>query len=137
MSIFDTAKAAANILKEAGKIDEYRTILELLDDLLEKRNKISNLNDEIVVLKQKLTVKDNYIFQNGAYFTKDTSDGPFCPSCYDLSFNAIRIFKWDPKDIYAKCPVCKNDFNITGRSSSQEGMQAMRKYTNSLNKDCF
>jgi hypothetical protein len=137
MSIFETAKAAANILKEAGKIDEYRTILELLDDLLEKRNQISNLNEEILALKQKLTVKNNYIFQNWAYYTKDTNDGPFCPSCYDSNFNAIRIFKSDPKNIHAKCPVCKNDFNITGRSSSQEGLEAMRNCTNSLKKGGF
>ena len=132
MNIFDTAKKAANILKDAGKIEEYRTILDLLDDLLDKRNQIQNLNEEIVSLKQKLSVKEGYIYQNGAYYTKDTNDGPFCPSCYDLNFKAIRIFKADPTDIYAKCPVCKNKFNVTGRSPSKEGLKAMQNYVDKL-----
>ena len=46
MGIYDAAKDAANVLKEAGKIKEYQQILELLEDLLNKQKKINDLEAE-------------------------------------------------------------------------------------------
>ncbi len=82
--------------------------------------------------ENKLEIKNDYTFKNEAYWHQSTDDGPFCPRCYDLDYKVIRIFKPDPENIYAECPVCEKRFNVTGRNSTQEGLQAMKNYTDSL-----
>ncbi|MFA4890887.1 MAG: hypothetical protein WC604_00835 [Candidatus Gracilibacteria bacterium] len=118
MGIYDAAKDAAKILKEAGKIEEYQKILDLIDDLFEKRNEIEKLKEENAKLKDQVKVKDEYIYKNNCYWHKETKDGPFCSRCFDKHKELIRIHPTFIESNLAVCPECKNSANFTGRANS-------------------
>lgn len=96
------------ILKEAGKIDEYQKILELLDDSLKNREKIEELINENKQLKEQLAVAGKIRFENNAYYLEQ--DGPFCMNCYDRDRKLIRLPERPGFDSL-QCPTCKNYFD--------------------------
>ena len=115
MGLYDAAKDAAKILKEAGKIEEYQKILDLIDDSFDKRDKIGKLEIENKELREKLRISDGYEFKNNAYYNKETGDGPYCSRCFDKDKSLIRIISNHVGGNYATCPDCKNYVNFTGR----------------------
>jgi len=117
MGIYDAAKDVANILKEAGKIDEYQKILDLIDDLFEKREKIEKLTKENNELKEQLKVSEEYEFKNNSYWNKKNVDGPFCSRCLDKNKELIRIIPDYLGSNYATCPECKKQVNFTGEEN--------------------
>lgn len=115
MGIFSTAKEVANVLREAGKIEEYKKILDLIDDLFDKSEKIETLEMEKRNLQKQLRIKkDEYTFINNAYYNRQTKDGPFCSHCFDKNTELIRIISNQVRGNYATCPECKNTVNYTG-----------------------
>lgn len=114
MGIYDAAKDAANVLKEAGKIKEFQQILDLLEDLTNKQKKLNDLETENKELKEKLSNKEELEFINNAYYKKSTEEGPYCTRCWDKHRNLIRINKVFSNDDFASCPDCKSQVNITG-----------------------
>ena len=96
------------ILKEAGKIDEYQKILELLDDSLKNRERIEELTSENKRLKEQLAIVKEIRFENNAYYLGQ--DGPFCMNCYDSDKKLIRLPE-RPGFNSLQCPTCKNYFN--------------------------
>jgi len=118
MGLYDAAKDAAKILKEAGKIDEYQKILDLIDDLFDKRERIDRLETENKELREKLKITDEYEFKNNAYYNKETGDGPFCSRCFDKNKELIRIISDQVNGNYATCPECQKQVNFTGRSDT-------------------
>ncbi|MEK7651336.1 MAG: hypothetical protein AAB377_02300 [Patescibacteria group bacterium] len=96
------------IFKEAGKIDEYQKILELLDDSLKNREKIEELTSENKRLKEQLAVARKIRFENNAYYLGQ--DGPFCMNCYDSDKKLIRLPERPGFDSL-QCPTCKNYFD--------------------------
>lgn len=106
MGIFDDLKSAATILKEAGKIEQYRQILEVQGKLLEMQDKIAELEDENKDLKEKLKIKGNLIYKGNAYWINEggKEDGSFCTRCWDKNKETIRL---NPRTRI--CPECKTD----------------------------
>ena len=104
MGIFDDLKSAATILKEAGKVEQYRQILEAQEKLLEMQNKISELEGENRTLKEKLKTKEELKYEGNAYWRMegDRRDGPFCSRCWDKNKDLIRI----NQSTYV-CPECQ------------------------------
>ena len=114
MGIYEAAKGAANVLKEAGKIEEYQKILDLINDLFEKNDEIEKLKSENKILKENIKIKDEYIFKNNCYWHKITDDGPFCQRCLDKDKNLIRIIPTYVGSNNALCNECKAIINYTG-----------------------
>jgi hypothetical protein len=96
------------VLKEAGKIDEYQKILELLDDSLKNREKIEALLNENKQLKEQVAVAREIVFESNAYYLGQ--DGPFCMHCYDDDRKLIRLPERPGFDSLC-CPKCKNYFD--------------------------
>lgn len=115
MGIFDSAKMAADVLKEAGKIEEYRQILELLDKLLELQKRSSDLEIENKILMEKLDIKEKLEYRNNSYWMG--SDGPFCSRCWEKNKDLMRMHHGEG-DNYAHCPECKSGVNFTGRETA-------------------
>ncbi len=109
-------KELYGVFKEAGKIDEYQKILDLLDDSFKNREKIEELINENKQLKERLAIAGKIKFQSNAYYLGE--DGPFCMHCYDNDKKLIRLPKRPGFDSF-QCPKCKNYF-------SQEGMTGPR-----------
>lgn len=109
MGIYDGLKDAAGILKEAGKIEQYRQILEIQEKLLEMQNKISELETENRNLKEKLEIKGQLVFENNAYWLVENGekDGPYCSCCWDDNRKTIRMQPCG-NPAYFSCPKCEN-----------------------------
>ena len=107
MSILDlnNIKGALQI---AGKIEFYPQILEMQEKLLEQQKKILDLENENRELKDKLTLKDNIIFERNAYWIAKGSekDGPFCTKCKDSEDKMVRMRVGKYTFGWANCPNC-------------------------------
>lgn len=110
--MYEAAKDAANILKEAGKIEEYQKILDLLAKLLEMQNKIIELEKENKSLNEKFEIKEKLAYKNNCYWNGE--DGPFCSRCFEKNKDLIRMHH-GVGDNYAHCPECKAGVNFSGR----------------------
>ncbi|MDF1497750.1 MAG: hypothetical protein P1P85_00125 [Patescibacteria group bacterium] len=114
------------ILKEAGKVDEYQKILDLIDDSLkirkendELKKEIEKLKFEIEELSEKKILEDDLKLKDNAYWKKSDGDGPFCTKCFDENGITIRI-PTDQLSFLSNCPKCKNSFNLTGKKGGGE-----------------
>lgn len=114
--MYEAAKDAAKILKEAGKIEEYQKILDLLEKLLEMQNKIIELEKENVNLKGKFEIKEKLIYKNNSYWNGE--DGPFCSRCFEKNKELLRMHPTFLGSNAAKCPECETIVNFTGIKNS-------------------
>lgn len=115
MGVYDVAKDVANTLKEAGKIEEYTKILDLIADCFEYRKKIDELEEQIKILDRRLSIVDEVTFKNNAYWKIVNSDGPYCSRCLDKNKDLIRIIPRNTRTNHAECPECKNSYNFGGK----------------------
>jgi len=111
MSLYDGLKDAATVLKEAQKIEEYKQILEGLDELQARQKKIFDLEAEVKDLKDKLKTKENLKYERNSYFTVDNNDGPFCSHCWDAGEKLVRTHPAG-NPAYHTCPKCKNTVQV-------------------------
>ncbi len=93
MAIFDELKSVASTLQEAGKIEQYRQILDAQKELLEMQKQIADLTSENRELKERLAIKESLIFKDNAYWIEkdNKKDGPFCTCCWDNDKKTIRM----------------------------------------------
>lgn len=108
MAIFDELKSVASTLQEAGKIEQYRQILDAQKELLQMQKTIFDLEEELKHLKEELKLKDSLIFENNFYWTNNEGkkDGPFCSCCWDSDKKTVRVLPLNQS--YSECPKCKN-----------------------------
>lgn len=109
MAIFDELKSIAGVLQEAGKIEQYRQILDAQKELLEMQKQILDLENENKEIKEKLKTQGSLVFENNAYWTvkDDKKDGPYCSCCWDDDRKTIRMQPCG-NPAYFDCPKCKN-----------------------------
>jgi hypothetical protein len=109
MAIFDELKSIAGVLQEAGKIEQYRQILDIIKELLEIQKKNFDLETENRSLKDKLETKNSLVFERNSYWTQngDVKDGPFCTCCWDDHRKTIRMQPCG-NPAYYNCPKCEN-----------------------------
>jgi len=113
MAIFDELRSVANVLQEAGKIEQYKQILETQKKLLEMQKTITDLEIKNRTLKEKLEIKENLFFENNAYWFKQkdgSNDGPFCSRCWDVEKNTVRLQPVTTNPSFHFCPECNKDF---------------------------
>lgn len=83
-------------VKAIKNIAEVTQNLELKNLIIDLKEQITNLREENLLLKSKLSQKEafNMIFEKNAYFNikeDGTKDGPFCSGCWDNDNVAIRL----------------------------------------------
>lgn len=109
MAIFDELKSVAGVLQEAGKIEQYRQILDAQQKLLEMQKRISDLEGENKELSEKLKTQESLVFEKNAYWLEKDGgkDGPYCSCCWDDDKKTIRMQPCG-NPAYFDCPKCKN-----------------------------
>jgi hypothetical protein len=110
MGIFDNLKSIGKVLQEAGKIEQYKQILESVQELLEMQKKIEELENENKNLKEKLEIKEKleYDSENNVYWViKDgKKEGPYCSLCWDDYKKLIHLHNTSQERLWI-CPKCK------------------------------
>lgn len=129
MGIYEGLKDAAGILKEAGKIEQYRQILEVQEKLLEMQRQISELETENKTLKEKLDIKGQLMFENNSYWLVQDGkkDGPYCSCCWDDNRKTIRMQPCG-NPAYFSCPKCENKTVKIYADSSGRGANPLHVY---------
>lgn len=109
MAIFDELKSVASTLQEAGKIEQYRQILDAQKELLQMQKTIADLESDNRQLKEELKMNKSLTFENNCYWTNEDNkkDGPFCSCCWDDNKKTIRMLPCANK-AYFECPKCRN-----------------------------
>lgn len=105
MGVFDELKSVASTLQEAGKIDQYRQILDAQKELLEMQKRIFDLEFENRELKEAINKKKKLINRAEVYYSIEDGkeDGPFCTLCYDVRGKLVRMNYWNEN-----CKKCNN-----------------------------
>ena len=111
-----------------GEFLNPQKILDLIDDLFEKREMIDALSKENNELKEQLKTKGEFTYKNNTYWNKE--DGPYCSACFDDKKRAIRMTT-NPGNYIAECPVCKTRVNYTGHDSKVSYSKAMNDFASS------
>lgn len=117
------------LLKLKAKSDNAELVevtIELRLELSNMRVTLANANDEVAALKgenrslkeeieklKTLKTEEMVLGNDGLYYTKETSDGPFCTRCYDEEQKKIRATKL--KGNFTRlatylCPSCKSHY---------------------------
>lgn len=110
MSLFSELDSLRKLLSEAGKIELYDKIYEILQENLDLQNQIRGLKQNISELENKLKIKESLIFENNMYFfiRGNIKEGPFCSCCWDKDNKLIRLHKLtNSAGDFFICPNCK------------------------------
>lgn len=115
MSLYNFAKDAARVAKEAGNIDLYSQILEIQEKALELQIENQELKETIKNMNENNVIKEKLIVKPNRYFiqTEDMDeDGPFCTACWDNNEKLIRLHSVTQSydSTFYECPVCKKSF---------------------------
>lgn len=90
MSILDSTKEIAELIKKIGNIDLYKKIVDLegeIIDLSREKHKLELKLHEI----EKLTAQEQSMeFRKPFVFKKD-DEQPFCPRCWEVDRKAIHL----------------------------------------------
>lgn len=110
MAIFDELKSVGKVLQEAGKIEQYKQILDALQKLLEMQKRIDELETDNKKLHEEFEVKAKLIPEGNVYWIEesDKRDGPFCTCCWDDERRLIRLHKNGISN-RVSCPKCKTE----------------------------
>lgn len=129
MGAIDLIMSWAKLVQEAGKIDEYKEILNLLDQNKKQQEVIHELKDENKKLKEDLEIKWKIEHKYNFYYLDN--EWPYCSKCWDVDkklVRAIPTYKWSNN---AECPNCKNIHNYTWKQD-ENGWVVTVDYTNYL-----
>jgi uncharacterized Zn finger protein (UPF0148 family) len=118
-----TAIDIAKTLKDSDDLFEKAEIklqlAELISSLADAKMQIAEVQEELITsdkerneLKEKLSLKENLIFERPYYVIKQNdnkNDGPFCQICYDNDNKFIRLHDCNINGAW-NCPVCHQSF---------------------------
>lgn len=126
-------KDLLKLVKEANNIELHEGILEVKGRMLELEEINQQLKKEVSLLEEKLSLKEKLIFDNGVYWiaqdpmSKDKTDTPICPTCYDKNGGVMRLkvqVVGYSGENYIECPDCKTYITIEeGRSHRGPNIQ--------------
>ena len=117
MAIFDELKSVGKVLQEAGKIEQYKQILDALQKLLEMQKRIEELETENKRLHEELEIKGKLVSEGNVYWLENdgVKDGPFCTCCWDAEHKLMRLHKSEVSN-RVHCPKC----NTTAKAGTAQ-----------------
>jgi regulator of replication initiation timing len=112
MSWYDAIKDVAAVVDRINDADLLKAMANLKIEGAELAEQNAKLRDENRDLKEKLSVKEEFVFEKNLYWKKspdgNISEGPFCPSCFSGKDKAVRMIAERGEYItdFYDCPVC-------------------------------
>jgi hypothetical protein len=109
MSILDSAKEIADVIKKMGDIELYRKIVELEGQLIDLTREKRELEDRCHKLENELAFSKTLTFKPPVYYAEGDST-PYCATCWENEAKAIHLEGpfCDDGDVSYSCRVCKN-----------------------------
>lgn len=114
-------KLIAETFQKAGKLKEYKEIIDLMDNSVEDKGRIEELNEKNICLEkenrklsEKLEFKEDIEFRDNAYRKKSGGDERYCSGCWNK--NKEQIVMHLTTYGCAICPVCKTEIIISGKN---------------------
>ena len=109
MSILDSAKEIADLIKKMGDIELYRKIVELEGQLIELTRDKREIEDRAKKLEQDLAFSKTLTFKPPVYYAEGDPT-PFCATCWERDHKPIHLngpYHDDDGDISFSCRVCE------------------------------
>ena len=123
-TLVSSAKTARELAKGSSDHKLKGAINDLYDSLLDAKERVLVLDDEIRRLKAELALKDEFIGPtepHGYFFFKEKPDQPLCPKCFQ-SQPQHPVFLSPLTDLdggkYRSCIICGYDNYETRRNYS-------------------
>lgn len=107
-------KEARDAAKRSDDHDLKDKLSEVFDSVLELKEVIGNLREENGELRKQLETRASLKWNSGKkLYYADGDPDPFCPACFDLNGQQIRLHKeYLRAEIWHfRCKVCKNTFH--------------------------
>jgi len=114
VGIIGDIKDVAKAVQQAGNLDLYKRILDLQGEALDLMEQLQEKNRTITELRQQLEKKRKVVYHLSVYYGagedgKPTTDGPYCPHCYDVSAILCHLQVYEGNGY---CPECKQNFTV-------------------------
>ena len=116
MSIIDTSKAIAELIKKGATIESQEMEMQLREEALELQEENLKLKAENVELKKKEELQDKIKYKRKVYY-RDGDEVPFCPYCYDKKQLLIHLTFYDEnnkKEQHPCCQECQIEYRVVG-----------------------
>jgi regulator of replication initiation timing len=122
MDILEALKDATKLAQKYQQMDLYEKLLSVREELQQIREENLRLRDEHKNLREQLEVQQTMDFDKGIYwvrndpFSKEKTDTPVCPRCWDVDKKIVRGIIKVPGDgiPYMKCKNCDKYFDLEG-----------------------
>jgi len=111
MSVLESAKEIADLIKKIGDIELYRKIVELEGQLIELTRQNRELEERCKGLQKQLAFSKTLTFKSPVYYAEADSI-PYCPTCWEKDAKALHLEgpTRDDGDTFYRCLVCENVF---------------------------
>ena len=103
MGVVDTVKDVAFLIQKTDNVDLLRRAVELQQQVYALVDENRPLQDQVRVLKHKLSTRDEMAFRKNAYWKGD--EDPLCPRCFDAESLPVRMLI--TPDFGPQCPKCQ------------------------------
>jgi hypothetical protein len=120
MSILDSAKEIADLIKKMGDIELYRKIVELEGEIIDITRTKRELEERCEKLDKQLSFGRTLTFRPPVYYAEG-DEIPFCPTCYETDHSAYHLIGPDTDsagDVSYNCNLCGNTFYTKKRPST-------------------
>jgi hypothetical protein len=127
MAMYDAIKDAASLALDLKRMELYQELLKVMVEVADLKKENLDLREQVQSLSERLQLKDSLVFEKGIYWvkgdplTKDQSDTPVCPTCWDKDGKVMRLVVGSYSGgtgIY--CKQCKEVFIIEKCESVDE-----------------
>jgi hypothetical protein len=115
MSILDELKSVVTTIQKIDNIELYRQILDLQQEVLALVAENVELKAQLAAINEQLLRKQNLRFEYNAYWlgeTLETSDGPFCATCWDTKQQLVRMLVANRNPQWSRCQPCDSSLKI-------------------------
>ncbi len=112
MSVVESMKDVAELVKKFNDIELNRHILNLENEVLDLSRDKRRLEEKVEELERTLRLRRELHFFEPFYWAKGDAT-PYCPSCWEAKTSAVHLlFGHDSTDGSSawKCPSCKHEY---------------------------
>lgn len=104
MSLYEVAKDAVKLARQADNVDLTQKLLDVQSQALEIQEDMAALRRENEGLRERLALRALELRDDGMYW--DGDDGPFCPRCADGEGKRARVGQNRANGFWI-CNVCE------------------------------
>ena len=110
MSVVESMKEVADLVKRFNDIELNRRILNLENEVLDLSREKRRAEERVEELERALKFRGELKFKAPFYYA-DGDATPYCPGCWEAKRMAIHVTQHQQFMHLRQCPACKHSYD--------------------------